>query len=271
MASFLSEEDIAIVLRKSQDLIYRMPGVIGAFSNSNPLTISSISDKGLIFIWGNKDTGVTHIMERHEYYSNRADWYLDENNQTQIDNPSKFSKNSQPLSDFKAISDEIFKPENKKESKYNLFEKYSGVSSRIENMEMEYHLILYKNTKIVHTLFPQKKTFNKRKKILNFKRGDLKVVTKPDERFLIANYPYFDANRTVRYIIILRLDNQTKILKTFVQINNIEGQPLYSEQLAQTILPNAMQPKQYFYSVENVDLSKVEKAIVKFDKQIFKE
>src|SRR5665647_2416706 len=210
MEKLLSIEDLRYIEKKTQDPIYKMTGFVSAFSNGNPLTIASISTKDLIFIYGNEYTGLTHIMARHNYYSNRGDWHFDDKNQIQIDNPSKFSKNSKPLFDYKAISDDIFKPENKKESKDDRFEKYSGFSSIMENIEMEYHLIVYKNTKIVHTLFPQKKIFNKRKKILNFKRGDLTVTTRPDERFLIAKYPYLDVNEIIRYIIIIVFDNQTK-------------------------------------------------------------
>ena len=57
-------------------------------------------------------------------------------------------------------------------------------------------------------------------------------------------------------------------MKTYIQINNVHGQPLYSEPVAQTVLPNEMTAEKYFYSIENVDLSKVEKAIKKFHKKV---
>lgn len=212
-------------------------------------------------------------MDRHLYFSNRSDWYINQEGKYELDNPSKFSKESRPLFDYQAIAEDIFKPENQVESKHpELFEKYTGLSTRMENTSLQFHLIVYKDTKIVHTLFPQKKNFNKRQKILNFRRGNLNVKTKLiDKRFLIAKYRYYDAKDIVRYIIIIRLDNQTKILTTFVQINSFNGQPVYTQQVAQTVLQDKMTPEDYFNSVENVDLSKVERAIKKFDKELLKE
>jgi len=188
MEQSLTKEEIQFVLHQATDPIFKMPGLIGKMANGNPLTIASITPKGLIFIYGNEDTGLKHIMERHEYFSNRADWYLNQEGKHEMDNPSKFSRVSMPLSAYSAIVDEIYKPENLTESKRpELFEKYSGFSNRMENIELQYHLLVYSGTKIVHSLFPQKKQFNKRQKILNFKRGDLVVEEKIFDKRLLSN------------------------------------------------------------------------------------
>ncbi len=273
MEQLLSQEEIKFVLRQAKDPFLRMPGVIGKMANGNPLTIASITPKGLIFIYGNEHTGLEHIMDRHGYFSNRADWYVSQEGKHEIDNPSKFSNDSSPLPDYSAIVDEIYSHKNLAESKRpELFEKYTGFSSRLQNTEQQYNLLVYSGTKIVHSLFPQKKQFNKRQKIINFKKGELIVEEKMfDKRFLIAKFPYTDVKNIIRYMVIIRLDNKTRILKTYVQINNVYGHPLYSEPLAQTILAKEMTAEEYFYSIENVDLSKVEKAIKKFHKHVFKE
>lgn len=273
MEQLLTQEEINFILMQAKDPIFKLPGVIGKMSNGNPLTIASITPKGLIFIHGNEHTGLKHIIDRHDYFSNRADWYINQNDKYEIDNPSKFSRDSSLFPDYSAIVDEIYNKENFAESKRpDLFEKYTGFSSRLQNTELQYHLLIYSGTKIVHSLFPQKKKFNKRRKIINLKRGELVVKEKIfDTRFLVAKYPYTDFRNIVRYIIIIILDNKTRMLKTNVQINNTYGQPLYSELVAQKVLEKEMTAEEYFYSIENVDLTKVEKAIKKFHKEVFNE
>lgn len=272
MEKILSPNDILIILEDAKNPIFKVPGVIGQCSNGNPLTIASISLNGLIFIYGNSDTGLSHIMERHQYFSTRSDWFINHHGKAEIDNPSKFSRESSPLPDYKAIAEDIYKSENLSESKRpELFEKYTGFSHRLQNKKLQYHLLVYRGTKIVHSMFPQKKNFNKRQKILNLKRHDLIVVEKfEDSRFFIGKYQYSDSKEIIRYIIILRLDNENNTLKTYVQVNNIYGQPLYSDQLSQTILKDKMTSEQYFNSLEDVDLSKVEKEIKKFHDNFFK-
>src|SRR4051794_39749815 len=109
----LNSEEISIVVSKAKNFIYRLPGVLSTFSNGNPLTVLYISPKGLIFIDGNKHTGSRHIIERHSYYSDRTDWSIDSDKKSKIIEPSKFSKECLPLFDYRAIADDIFKPEHK--------------------------------------------------------------------------------------------------------------------------------------------------------------
>ena len=74
MSSILTTSEIAFILQKANDPIYKIPGVVCFFSKNNPLEIIKVSPKGLIFIEGNDETGFKHISERHNYYSDRIDW-----------------------------------------------------------------------------------------------------------------------------------------------------------------------------------------------------
>lgn len=169
MSSILTTSEIANILQIAKDPIYQIPGVVCFTSKNNPLGIIKVSPKGLIFIEGNDETGFKHISERHNYYSDRIDWinFKDNNNNTRerkgihgeiiknLDNPSRFSPNSIPIIDFVRIADDVFCTENyclEKNKERELFDLYIGCSKSIN--DRKYRLITYKNTKIVHTLFP---------------------------------------------------------------------------------------------------------------------
>jgi hypothetical protein len=88
----------------------RTPFVIGG--GSNRLSVLSVThEKGLIFIHGNQYTGFTHLNERHNYWSEETYWKKTEKG-VELDNPSKFNKNSIPVIDYFKISEILYSSEN---------------------------------------------------------------------------------------------------------------------------------------------------------------
>lgn len=76
MDRLLNIKEIEYILKQGESPVYKIPGVIAFVGKSNPLSILKITMKGLIFIHGNNETGFTHIIERHNYFSERIDWIV---------------------------------------------------------------------------------------------------------------------------------------------------------------------------------------------------
>ena len=120
--------------------------------------------------YGNEWTGYRHLLERHSLTSRKHYW----NDNNKIDNPTKFSLKLAPI-DYLTIASEIFKPENfnqEKNKNRNVFDVYIGLVKDKDGTEIEYKLVTYKDSKIIHTFFVNnnKKPFNK-KNILDLRQG----------------------------------------------------------------------------------------------------
>jgi hypothetical protein len=265
----LSAEDINYILKTVSHHFFRM-GVIGMFANGNPLNPAFISSKGIIFIYGNKHLGVIHINDRHGYFSNRSDWTKDRlSGRIFPDNPSKYPKNSLPIDDYRQIADDIYVPSNKVQCDNEAFDMYTGISTQIEGREMAFNMLLYRGTKIVHTVYPKQKTYNRIKKTsLNLKKRDLTVTTTPLEEVLIASLPYTDINDIIRFVIFVKLDNRTKVREIWVEMTTPEGWPMYCERIQQVHDQPKMAPEAFYKGLEFADYSAIEKKIKKFDEEL---
>lgn len=257
-----------------------IPGVICFFTKNNPLEIIKVSPKGLIFIEGNDETGFKHISERHNYYSDRIDWidFKDNNSKTiektgthggtikNLDNPSRFSPNSIPIVDFVKIADDVFCAENyclEKNKERELFDLYIGHSKSIN--DKKYRLITYKDTKIVHSLFPDDKK-SKKEKVVNYSKGKLIGIHIPDAGPVTSiELPYYDYRNIERYKIIIRRNHDSGHEKIYIQKNLINGQPF---------LVKIIGEREYFYKgpltsylmgLQFADFTWLEKEIKKLD------
>ena len=89
------------------------------------------------------------------------------------------------------------------------FEKYTGSYSFDGEIIEKVNLILYKSTKIIHSLYPQNKKYNKNKNKTKcpYTRGQVKVTT---DRFLKIQeifVPFLDINMKQKYGLLI---DQTK-------------------------------------------------------------
>ena len=146
----------------------------------NPLNIGACSFRtsifkitpknGIIFIWGDSETGFNHLHERHSFWSEKYYW-KQEGDKVVLDNPSKFKRDSLPIEHYIRLADELYSKQNlnnEKNKSKELFDLYTGFVE--ENGKTKFHMLLYKDTKIIHTLYPHKKNNNK-KIHLNLRRG----------------------------------------------------------------------------------------------------
>jgi hypothetical protein len=280
MNRILNSNEIKSLLQKAQDPVYKLQGVICFSSKNHPLDIIKISPKGLIFIEGNDQTGFKHISERHNYYSGRIDWidFKDSNGGIiekrgkhrevikNLDNPSRFSPNSIPIFDYVKIADDIFCAENyclEKNKEKELFDLFIGYSKSINNVK--YRLITYKDSKIVHTLFPDDNK-SKKDKTLNYSKGKLIGVYMPDAGPIISiELPYYDHKRIERFKLIIRRDHDSGHEKIYIQKNLINGQPFLVKFIGERDYLFKGQLTSYLMRLQFADFIDIEKEIKKLD------
>ena len=150
--NFISKEAIAYINNKAIYSWLNNPGFIYQFpKEKNGLDIIHISPvKKLIFIDGDEDTGVTHILQRHRYYTNSFSQSKDGFMKT-----SRFSKETGGLSEISAIAEMLFDEANLANTKNKFPDLMDVYDKKIPSLNnQKFRLIVYKRTKIVHTLFP---------------------------------------------------------------------------------------------------------------------
>lgn len=220
-----SEDDLKHINREAKKSIYSRIDLF--HMGSNKLSIRGVSQSnGLILVYGNEWTGFKHIQERHCITSRKPYW---QNNR--IDNPTKFSLNTAPIN-YLSIASKIFKPENKNfddNKKPDLFDLYIGSYKDRFGCEIEYKLIVYKNSKIIHTLFlnDNKKPFNK-KKILNLRQGWTSSIHDPKNGIQTYNFSYFNEENIPLFKVIMRYFEVDNREKWYIQVNFTDGTAHYT-------------------------------------------
>ena len=207
----------------------------------------------LILIYGNEHTGFTHIRNRHSYWSEKTYW----KNSDKLDTPSKFEKTSIPIKDYIEIIDDLYCQENinlEKNNKPELFDLYFGNTSSTNLKDAKYKMLLYKGTKIVHTLYPTSSKHSK-KKILDYRRG--KPHGEQTESYTVIGIPYYDRNNKVIISFKLIWMNDTKI-HSYVARNHStsKSMTLYEKPFFEPINYGSI-----IQDIEYTDLSSVEKMI----------
>jgi len=175
-------------------------------------SVRNISEKkGLVFIYGNLYTGLHHIERRHTVWHG-SPFRISEDGKP---NPSQFHERYVPIIHYPIIADHIFEPSNKDvegNKKSDVFDVYVGGYIDFENHTEFYKLILYKDTKIVHTFYPKKDKNNRdvvRK--FNFRRGSVSFTHDVFKGTVKITLPYLDTDNKVRYSAEWNLDSYTEI------------------------------------------------------------
>lgn len=178
---------------------FRDPNAIGI--GENKLSILKVSPKnGLIFTQGNEDTGFTHIQNRHNFWTDKFYWKNSPKG-FHLENPSKFNRKSISLFDYSDIADDLFKSENLnsfKNKRDDVFDLYLGFVTNKVNGDMNYRMLLYRGTKIIHTLFPEERTNNKKKHI-DLVRGEAEGKFFLNNGILTLSVPYLNHENRVIY------------------------------------------------------------------------
>lgn len=217
---------------------------------------------GLILIKGNEHTGFEHINYRHEFWTVEPFWK---------DNPSRFKTNSIPWLDYIKIADSIYGSNNlnlTKNKHPDQFDLYTGRHTHSDNSAAVYNLITYKNSKIIHTLFPAEKTNNINKpKKFGFKRGDVTAEDFPTKDLCEIKVPYFNDEQKIKYTLLIRKSNKLKSEKAFVLIHNDIGEAISFVELGERSSISFDSLTKELFAYQYNDLKGFEENIMHIDKQ----
>lgn len=204
MEQLLSIQDIEEILSNNRDNpVFKYYGVRLMPTDKHSFKeVIAISDKhNLILIKGNEDTGNEHIRERHNFWSTKKYIVPDDNGGLRFQNQSRFPMGVAPI-DYLKIADEIYSKENLIENNTHVmaeqFDLYIGEYLFDKPDKEKVKLLLYKGTKIVHSLFLARDSYNqKRAKKFPFARGqvEFKIKKGVEETFI----PYYDVRTKLRY------------------------------------------------------------------------
>lgn len=282
---YLTPELIQHVLKQSENPIWKIGGILSVFAKNWVSVIKVSPITGLIHFDGNSDTGWKHILDRHNLYSHKN--YFGEGAKG---NPSKFNSSAIPKYDFVNVSDDVFlygEKDDKPHPDSSLFDKYKGKSNRYTQSKgvfKSFFLVLYKDTKIVHSVYPSKPLEgNPQKRILkDFARCRNKINV--EQEFLNDNFrvsiPYENANHIIRYVIIIIIEKETGIARAHLQVNALDGFELFTTlhpieyfQISEyNIMPTKKVEALGFFGgitlFEYANLEVVEKAILWFEERI---
>ena len=265
---FTKKQILEIEKTASRDLSY-IGGctICGKATEVSILTISKKSH--LIFTEGNEYTGFNHISNRHSYYSYINYWVLNNDGINRLDKPSKFHSKMMPIIDFVKIAEEIYKEDYKnitKNSRPELFDKYSGTYIYDNDYKEMYHLLLYKDTKVVHSMFPQSKRKNQKVRT-KYGKGIVKVITKVPEFTQDLFLPYENKLGVPVYSILIRKYLADQKERTFIQKHNNTGEVIGSVLLGErSIAFNERFERSFMNVIQNSDLLDFESVINKLDK-----
>lgn len=246
----------------------------------HPVDIVKVSPNlELIFAKGNKYTGYDHIHLRHEQWTNAPKWIESKDKHGKVSlrlqNQGLFRKDSLPFFDYCNIAESVYKKENlnsEKNKRPELFEMYSGEHLHKDNSSQEYNLLVYKGTKVVHTLYPQS-TKNNPKRIKGFKfyRGGVSGSWDTMNSIVKIEIPYLNHQDIIKYVFIIRRLLYKKTELGIIQVNDNFGKPWKSIILGERNIDsqkcgdglNSMELTGWQYA----DLRGIEKNILEIDKQ----
>ncbi|CAD0008164.1 hypothetical protein [Flavobacterium salmonis] len=253
-----TKEELKQIIEEAKNPCYSEKNLMHI--GSSKLSIRGVSQtNGLILVYGNESTGYKHIRERHCHSSRKPYWQ-----DNRIDNPTKFNPNTAPI-DYLFIASSIFKAENKnieKNKNPNSFDLYIGLCKDKLGTELEYKLILYKNSKVVHTLFVNgnKKPFNK-KKILNLRQGFVSSSHDLMNCIQTFNFSYFNSEDIPLFKVIIRILEVEKKEKWYIQINLNDGTPHFTTFVKELLCEHEMPVTFKMFQLDYTDITWLEKII----------
>ena len=228
----------------------------------------------LIFIKGNKDTGFTHIVGRHSYFSEAKDWVEIADNKTgatrkKLQDQSRFPTDTIPF-EYMDIADHVFSPENLNNLMNNrgdVFDLYIGDYKHKNGSISKYKLLTYKNSRVVHTIFPQSNKNNrKRVKKFDFARGEVKGTFYGMESVVELIIPYFNHNGVLCYSVLIRIYLAESVEECIIRVHNEKEEVLKSKSIGKRPLPNQFDSvPQEMMRWQHADLRVIEKHIKDLD------
>lgn len=253
MTNLLSQGEKDFIIEDSKNPDYKKDNLIfHGFRKTDVMQVSPST--GLILFFGDENTGFKHFHERHSNTSLKPFW----NEKKKLDVPSKFSNWIIPFFHYLKIADEVFKSENlnlEKNTSKNNFDLYIG-ECRICGEVQKYRLLLYKETTIIHNLYPETNISNLKLNTSSYARGAVSFEYDFDNCKTSLTIPYKNSSNEIIFeivIIFLEYDNEKIVL--IRKYDN--GVIIKEKQIEKSKFDHSTNPIQLF-SNQYADLSKYE-------------
>ncbi len=162
----LTQQEIEVIVTKAQFSLLNNPGIVAQFPKVYIDIFHITYNKKLLFIKGNEHTGLEHIMLRHGFWNHAVNHLYKGFVET-----SKFDKDNDALLYYAPLAEHLYDPKHLNTNDNNNVEVFDLYSAVIQ--EKEYRLLLYKGTKIVHTLYPNEPIESSSRQKKKYKRGEM--------------------------------------------------------------------------------------------------
>ena len=213
----LTTLQIEAILAASSDPQLKDPFII--HTGTLTASICRVSPIGeLIFVSGNEYTGIEHITARHNYFSLKRTWQhpaaSNEKQKYILDDPSRFRPGWGTVYNYVAIADAVYVQgvrDDAGNKRPELFDKYLGEFTYPNSTTEKHTLLLYKDTKIVHTLYPLERIHNRAKlRGFHFSRGATSASQDMMFCTTTVKMPYYDHANKVRYSVEIIFDSHKR-------------------------------------------------------------
>lgn len=187
-------------------------------------------ESGLILIYGDEFVGLEHIITRHSLLSRDREW---NDNGSLKEEATKFSADI-TQANYMKIAKYIYKEENKNEKdnkNSELFDLYEGYYNISAEEKIKCNLLIYKNTGIIHTLYPiyknKYKKYNK-KRTLQLKQSFCNENLNLETDIHTLSWSYKNQDKIEMFKVIIRKVESSDIEYWHIQKNTLEGVPFYT-------------------------------------------
>lgn len=200
---FTSIELLSIEENVSKNKMFRNPFVMNIYPYNDIKNILRVSQiNGLILVEGNLDTGFEHIYNRHEFWTESVQVTQVEDELKKKNHPTKFRTDNIPHIDYCEIADSVYSVSSKNSTVD--FDIFLGNHIHKDASKREYKLLLYRDTKVIHTLYPTKALNNiKQLSEFNFIRGNISCSEDYKNSIIETRIPYLDLDKKLKYVVVI--------------------------------------------------------------------
>ncbi|TLU97274.1 hypothetical protein [Dyadobacter luticola] len=230
--SLLTFEEIGFILYDATDPQYQIPNLHHPGIKKTDIMRISL-DKQLILFNGDEHTGYQHIYKRHNPIRKGATW----SESGSMTESTKFSFYHPPIFYYLIIAEAIYCPENLNKDKNirpDYFDLYIGIYIDAQSITNTYRLLLYKNTRIIHNLFPEQKVYHKFKLVkgFNLAQGFTGYTHDVVNMKVTYEFKFFDSKSTPKIDVSIETDMYLKTEKWIYDILDHKGSVIKTIQFA---------------------------------------
>jgi hypothetical protein len=265
----LTQEQLAAIAADAGDADLKNPHYFH-LRGFDIAAIRRVSAKNeLVLVQGNEHTGLEHITARHGFFSLKRTWQRDADGGAagRLDDPSRFRPATFPEFDYLTIADQVYSHGTRDilgNYRQDVFDKYIGEYTFSDGKTEPHVLLLYKGTKVIHTLFPKKSTHNRKSpRSFSFIRGHASTSWNVMRCLVTVTLPYYGPENRLAYALVFEFDSHLKTQEILLWAYNDQGvrtQFMLLSSCSHPSLSNG-RPMDFEVGLQYADLRQYEQAI----------